>query len=78
MKLHAEARKRVNPHVSFDDLGVPFQDYHCMDLRESGLVSFGMDDEGKCAVALSRTYRGVDMQVLKDVMDSVIGKEYGQ
>ena len=74
LRLRVEASKRQNPVVSYDDLLLPFQDYHCLDLREKGLVILGTDHYGRPGVALNRIYRDLDPIAFKDVLDGCIGK----
>ena len=51
--LTKKRRKGDIPVISFDDLGVPFQDSDILDLRNKGLCSLGTDQYGRCGVSIS-------------------------
>lgn len=74
IRCAAAARKNINPFVSFEDLHLPFQDFHCMDLREKGWLILGTDVDGKPGVALNRMYRGFDQVQLMDWLREHLGK----
>lgn len=73
IKCSHAARKNINPVVSFEDLHLPFQDFHCMDLREKGWLVLGTDEDGKPGVALDRRYRGFDATQLMDWLREHLG-----
>lgn len=75
LRLAVRARKNVNPTVSFEDLRLPFQDYHCLDLREKGFVVLGTDEVGRPGVALNRMYRGLTAIEFADVVNLAVGKD---
>lgn len=76
LRLAAVDRKRRGTCVSFDDLGLPFQDYHVMDLREKKLVTLGVDNTGKPGAMLHREYRDMAMSDFNEMLDREIGKAY--
>lgn len=76
MRLAKLSKGRTNQCVPFAELGVKFQDYHCLDLRDKGLVHLGVDNDGHCGILLNRAYQGLSMQELAEVMNLVIGKLY--
>lgn len=75
LRCNAAVRKNINPYVSFEDLHLPFQDFHCMDLREKGWLVLGTDKDGNPGVALDRKYRGFDATQLMDWMREHLGRE---
>lgn len=70
-KVFAETQKRMRgldlqyatiPCISFDELGVSFQNYTCLDLRDRGFLVLNTTDKGKCGVSLKRRYMFMTFQ----------------
>lgn len=78
VKCEAAARKNINPVVSFEDLHLSFQDYHCMDMREKGWLVLGTDTDGKPGVALGRSLRGLERGQLMAWLNEHLSKGYGR
>lgn len=76
LRLAIADRRKNGTCVSFDDLGVPFQDFHIMDLRERHLVTLSVDNNGKPGVLLRTEYRSITAGEFNDVLDREIGKIY--
>ena len=66
MKLWTASHKAGDKQVylSFEDLGVKFQEPCAMDLRSRGLAVLGTDNSGKCGMALSSYAVGIDQHEL--------------
>lgn len=59
-KLTQDKMKRgIYPGVSFDELGVPFQYYLLMDMRDKGLLNLDVTSTGKTGVTLKPQYRNM-------------------
>lgn len=76
LRLAAADRRKAGTCVSFEDLGVPFQDYHVMDLREKRLVALSLDNSGKPGALLRSEYSGMTLSEFNDVLNREIGKSY--
>jgi hypothetical protein len=76
LRLAAADRKKHGVCVSFEDLRIPFQDYHAMDLREKHLVTLGVDNNGRPGAILHREYRDMTMGDFNEMLDREIGKVY--
>ena len=76
LRLAAADRRKAGACVSFEDLGVPFQDYHVMDLREKRLVTLSLDNSGKPGALLRSEYSGMTLSEFNDVLNREIGKTY--
>lgn len=74
----SKANKSINTFVSFEDLRLPFQDYHCLDLRERGWLILGVDENGKQGVSLAPCYRGLSGVALAETMESFLSLGYGK
>lgn len=71
VKVFAETKKRMRhcnlqyaiiPCISFEDLGVSFQNYTCLDLRDKGFVVLNSTCSGKCGVSIKRRYLLLNFQ----------------
>ena len=76
LRLAAADRRKAGACVSFEDLGVPFQDYHVMDLREKSLITLSLDNNGKPGALLRSEYSGMTLNEFNDVLNREIGKSY--
>lgn len=76
LRLATADRKKQGTCVSFEDLRIPFQDYHIMDLRERHLVTLGVNNGSKPGAMLHREYRDMTMGEFSEMLDREIGKVY--
>lgn len=76
-KCANQARKNANPFVSFENLNVPFQDFHCLDLRDRGYVVLGLDHDGHPGVALDRKYRDFSPAEISEFLQRDYDLGYG-
>lgn len=77
-KCAAKARTSCNGCVSFEDLGLKFQDFHCLDLREKGWVVLGLDENGKPGVSLASCYKGYAPGEISELLNKYYSLGYGE
>ena len=76
--LASKARRSCNGCVSFGDLGLPFQDFHCLDLRDRGWVALGLDENGKPGVSLSQQFKGYTPAEIAEMLNKYYSLGYGK
>lgn len=77
-KCATKARQSCNGCVSYEDLGLKFQYFHCLDLRERGWVVLGLDENGKPGVSLHPHYRGYTPDEIAELLNKYYSLGYGE
>lgn len=66
-KLYTETKKKGGtPVFSYEELGVPFQYCEVLDLRAAGIVNFGLTEDDRFGVYLSRSVADLDKRAFAE------------